>query len=133
MASGHEPENDNDRAERGRAAAVLDSARERTLSAYEAARDRSRATAEQVTTQMAVYPVAAVLGGMALGALAAFLLPRTEREDRLLGKTGHRLAGAARDAARTGLDAGRERVQALSGEIGDKVGKAVAETIGGRK
>ncbi|MGE0178839.1 MAG: hypothetical protein AB7O91_03340 [Sphingomonas sp.] len=132
MASGHEPENDNDRTERGRAAAALDAARERTLSAYETARDRSRETARQVTDQMAVYPVGAVLGGLALGALAGLLVPRTERENRLLGKAGRKLTDAARDAARTGLDAGRERVQAMSGDIGDRVGKAVAEAVGGK-
>ena len=133
MASGQEPENDNDAAERGRAAAALNAARDRTVSAYETARVRSRETARQVTDQMSVYPVGAVIAGLAVGALAAFLIPRTDREDRLLGKTGRRLADAARDAAQRGVDAGRERVQALSGDIGDRVGKAVAEAIGGKK
>lgn len=133
MAIGQDHENDNDATERSRAAAALDAARERTLSAYETARDRSRETARQVTDQMSVYPIGAVLAGLAVGALAAFLIPRTQREDRLLGKTGRRLAGAARDAAQRGVDAGRERVQSLSGDIGDKVGKAVAEAIGGKK
>lgn len=132
MATGHEPENDNDTHERGRAAETLNAARERTLSAYEAARARSRDTARQVTDQMAIYPVGAVLAGLAVGAVAALLIPRTAQEDRLLGKTGKRLAGAARDAAQKGVDAGRERVQALSGDIGSKVGKAVADAIGGK-
>jgi ElaB/YqjD/DUF883 family membrane-anchored ribosome-binding protein len=128
MAASQNPENDND--QRGRAAAALDAARERTLSAYETARARSRDAARQVNDQLSVYPVGAVIGGLAVGALLAFLVPRTEREDRLLGPTGRRLAGAARDAARKGLDAGREQVQNLSGEIGGKVGRAVAEAVG---
>lgn len=132
MASGQDPENDNDTQARGRAAAALDAARDRTLSAYEAARTRSRDTARQLTDQASVYPVAAVAAGLAVGALAAFLIPRSDRETRLLGKTGRRLAGAAREAAEKGVDAGRERVQALSGDIGDKVGKAVADAIGGK-
>jgi ElaB/YqjD/DUF883 family membrane-anchored ribosome-binding protein len=130
MAANQTPENDNDG--RGRAAAALDAAKERTLSAYETARTRSRDTARQVTDQLSVYPVGVVLGGMAVGALLAFLLPRTEREDRLLGSTGRKLAGAAREAAQKGLDAGRERAQALTGELGSKVGKAVAEAVGGK-
>ena len=69
--------------------------------------------------------------GFAVGALLAFLLPRTEREDRLLGTTGRKLAGAAREAAQQGIDAGRERAQELSGELGTKVGRAVAEAVGG--
>ena len=104
MASSQGPENDNETEERGRAAAALDAARERTLSAYETARSRSRDTARQVTGQMAVYPVGAVLGGLALGALIGFLIPRNERENRLLGPTGRKLADAARDAARTGIE-----------------------------
>ena len=128
MAASQTPENDND--QRGRAAAALDAARERTLSAYETARARSRDAARQVNDQLSIYPVGAVIGGLAVGALLAFLLPRTEREDRLLGPTGRKLAGAARDAARKGLDAGREQVQTLSGEIGGKVGRAVAEAVG---
>lgn len=128
MAASQTPENDN--GQRDRAAAALDAARERTLSAYETARARSRDAARQVNDQLSVYPVGAVIGGLAVGALLAFLLPRNEREDRLLGPTGRRLAGAAREAAQKGLDAGREQVQTLSGEIGGKVGRAVADAVG---
>lgn len=130
MAASQTPENDNDG--RGRAATAFDAAKERTLSAYETARTRSRDTARDVTEQLSVYPVGAVIGGMAVGALLAFLLPRTERENRLLGPTGRKLAGAAREAARTGLDAGRERAQSLTGELGSKVGRAVAEAVGSK-
>lgn len=131
MAVSQNPENDNDG--RGRAASALDAARERTLSAYETARDRSRDTARQVTDQLSVYPVGAVVGGLAVGALLAFVLPRTERETRLLGTTGRRLTGAAREAVQKGLDAGRERAQNLTGELGSKVGRAVAEAVGGKE
>lgn len=130
MAASQTPENDNDG--RGRAAAAFDAAKERTLSAYETARTRSRDTARDVTEQLSVYPVGAVIGGMAVGALLAFLLPRTERENRLLGPTGRKLAGAAREAAQKGLDAGRERAQSLTGELGGKVGRAVAEAVGSK-
>lgn len=131
MAASQTPENDNDT--RGRAAAALDAARERTLSAYETARERSRDTARQVTDQLSIYPVGAVVGGMAIGALLAFLLPRTERENRLLGPAGRKLAGAAREAAQKGIGAGRERAQDLSGELGSKVGRAVAEAVGAKE
>ena len=102
----------------------------RARSAYETARDRSRDAAKQVTDQLAFYPVGAVLGGLAIGALIGFFLPRGERETRLLGDSGRRLTGAARDAVQKGIDAGRERAQDLSGEIGSKVGRAVAEAVG---
>jgi ElaB/YqjD/DUF883 family membrane-anchored ribosome-binding protein len=127
MAASQNPENDNET--RGRAAAALDAARDRTLSAYETARTRSRETAQQVTDQLSVYPVGAVIGGLVVGGVLAFLLPRTERENRLLGPTARKLAGAAREAAQKGLDAGREQVQTLTGDLGGKVGRAVAEAV----
>src|SRR6185295_19812239 len=87
---------------RARAAEVLEAARERTASAYETARERAGAVTRQATEQMSVYPVAAVVGGFALGALIATLLPRSEREERLLGRAGRRITGAAREAAQKG-------------------------------
>jgi ElaB/YqjD/DUF883 family membrane-anchored ribosome-binding protein len=114
---------------RGRAAEVFETARERTQSAYEAARDRASAATRQATEQMNVYPVAAVIGGFALGALVATLLPRTEREDRLLGKTGRRITGAAREAAQKGLDAGRSQIEEIRARAAQKVGEAVGDAV----
>jgi hypothetical protein len=114
--------------ERGRAGA-LETARERTASAYETARDRAGAVTRQATEQMSAYPVAAVIGGFALGALVATLLPRTEREEKLLGKTGRRLTGAAREAAQKGIDAGKSQVEELRAKAAQKVGEAVSEAV----
>lgn len=114
----------------GRArAGALETARERTLSAYETARDRAGAVTRQATEQMSAYPVAAVVGGFALGALIATLLPRTAREEQLLGKTGRRLTGAAREAAQKGIDAGKSQVEELRAKAAQKVGEAVSEAV----
>lgn len=111
-------------APKGRAARALDTARERTQSAYETARDRT----SEVTDQLGVYPVAAVLGGLAIGAVVAALAPRTKREVELLGKTGQRLVDAGREAARKGIDAGRARTDEITG----KVVRAVGDAVGNR-
>src|SRR3982751_1643329 len=95
------------------AAGVLETARERTASAYETARDRASAVTRQASEQMSVYPVAAVIGGFAGGALIATLLPRTQREEKLLGTAGRRLTGAAREAAQRGLDAGKGQIEEI--------------------
>ncbi|MDQ8757741.1 hypothetical protein RCO27_16045 [Sphingosinicella sp. LHD-64] len=110
--------------QKGRAARALDTARSRTQSAYEAARERT----SEVTDQLGVYPVAAVLGGLAIGALIGALAPRTRRETEWLGKTGHRLVEAGREAARKGIDAGRARTDEITG----KVVRAVGEAVGSR-
>ena len=114
---------------RGRAAEVFETARERTASAYETARDRAGAVTRRATEQMSVYPVAAVIGGFALGALVATLLPRTEREEKLLGRTGRRLTGAAREAAQKGLDAGRSQIEEIRAKAAQKVGEAVSDAV----
>jgi hypothetical protein len=114
---------------RGRTAGVFETARERTASAYETARDRASAVTRQATEQMSVYPVAAVVGGFALGALVATLLPRTEREEKLLGRTGRRLTGAAREAAQKGIDAGKEQIEDIRAKAAQKVGEAVSEAV----
>lgn len=114
---------------RGRAAEVYQAARDRTASAYETARERAGKVTRQATEQLTVYPVGAVIGGFAIGALLAALLPKTEREDELLGPTGRRLTGAARDAAQRGFDAGREQIEEIRNRATQKVGEAVTEAV----
>ena len=118
---------------RGRAAEAFETARERTYSAYETARGRAQELTREAGDKIGVYPLAAVVGGFAVGALAAFLLPRTEREERLLGPTGKRITGAARDAAQRGLDAGKQQVEEIRAKAAQKVGEAVVDAVGGGK
>ncbi len=99
------------------AAEAYQSALERTNAAYAGARDRAgsayetarRRTAEGIDSN----PLAAVAGGLALGALAAALLPRTRREEELFGDVGRRLSDTAREAARAAREAGREQIEEL--------------------
>ena len=125
MASNQE--HNEERSGRGRTA--YEAARERTASAYEAARGR----ASDVTDQLSVYPVAAVVGGLVIGGLLGALLPRSEREERLLGETGRKLTGAAREAAQRGVEAGKEQLEQLRGQAAEKVGEAVADVVGGKQ
>jgi ElaB/YqjD/DUF883 family membrane-anchored ribosome-binding protein len=114
---------------RGRAAEAIETARERTLSAYEAARTRAGDVTRQATDQLSIYPVGAVIGGFALGALLALALPGTRREERTLGAAGRRLTGAARDAAQRGLDAGKEQIEQIRAKAAQKVGEAVGDAV----
>ena len=116
-------------ATQARSGSMLEAARERTASAYETARERASSVTRQATEQMNVYQDAAVIGGFALGALLATLLPRTEREEKLLGKTGRRLTGAAREAAQKGIDAGKSQIEEIRARAAQKVGEAVSEAV----
>jgi len=104
----------------GRAAAArqaFESARERTAAAYTTARERAgsayetagRKTSEGIDSN----PVAAVVGGLAIGALVAALLPRTSREDELLGSVGRKINDSAREAANAAKEAGRGQLDEL--------------------
>jgi ElaB/YqjD/DUF883 family membrane-anchored ribosome-binding protein len=117
---------------RNRAGDAYQTARDRTLSAYEAARGRAADVTRQATDQIAIYPVGAVIGGLAVGALLGVLLPRSRREDELLGTAGRRLNEAARDAAQKGVEVSRERIDQLTGQVVNKVGSAVVEAVGGK-
>ena len=120
-------------ASRNRAAEAYQTARERTYSAYEAARDRAADVTRQATEQISVYPVGAVIGGLAVGALLGFLLPGTRREQDLLAPTGRKITDAARTAAQRGMDAGKEQIDELRSRAAQKVGEAVVEAVGGGK
>lgn len=112
-----------------RSRSAYEAARERTQSAYQAAKGR----ASDVGDQLAVYPVAAVVGGFLVGALVGALVPRTDGEEKVLGKTGKRMTRAARDAAQRGLDAGREQFDELRGKAAEKVSAAIADVVGGKQ
>ena len=117
----------------GRAADAYQAARDRTYSAYETARERAADVTREAADQIAVYPVAAVVGGLAIGALLGFLLPSTRRETDLLGTTGKKITDAARDAAQRGLEVGKEQIDGLRSKAAKTVGDAVVEVVGGSK
>jgi len=114
---------------RERAADAYEAARDRTYSAYESARSRASDFGRQASEQASVYPVAAVAGGLVVGALIGFLLPTSRREKELLGNTGKRITGAAREAAQRGLDAGKEQIEQIRANAAQKVGEAVSEAV----
>ena len=96
------------------------SARERAIDAYDNARERAR-------DQVDGSPLLALGGGLALGALIAALLPKTETEDRLLGDAGGRITGGARSALDAAKEAGREKLSELN--ITRDAGKGAVQSL----
>ena len=93
-------------AARTRAADAYTSARERTSSAYSSARETASRATERTVEGINSNPEAAILGGLALGAILAAVLPKSQRETEALGGVGRRIADTARDAARAAREAG---------------------------
>jgi hypothetical protein len=108
--------------QKSRAAEAYESTRARTSAAFAGA---GRRAGEEIES----YPLAAIAGGLAIGALAAAVLPRTQRESELLGGVGTRINEAARDAARSAADAGRAQVEEITETAATKVGEAVIGAV----
>lgn len=82
-------------------------ARAKVTNALGAARTRASSATQQVGTRIEDAPIAALVGGLAVGAAIGALLPRTQREAETLGPIGHKIGQAATEAARAAIDAGK--------------------------
>lgn len=74
------------------------------------------------------YPVAALIGGLAVGAVLGALLPRTKKEEEYLGPIGGTITERARAAAVAAREAGQEKLDEL-GISTDAAGKQVGKLI----
>ena len=75
--------------------------------AVAATHDATRRTAEALEAN----PLGILVGGLAVGALAGALIPRSDKEKELLAPVGKRLGDAARSAADAAKEAGRAELQ----------------------
>lgn len=108
--------------------------------AFDRARDTAADAARRTAESIEANPLGIVVGGLAVGALAGALLPRSDKERQLLAPVGKRVRDTARAAIDTakeqGLselenrgftrDAAREQVKNLLGGLG-----AAASSAGG--
>jgi hypothetical protein len=87
-------------------ATSADSPRQRAIKAYEDARERTADTLGQA-------PLIALAGGLAAGALIAALLPRTDREARLVRPTARRVRESADAAYKAARETSKQRFEEL--------------------
>jgi ElaB/YqjD/DUF883 family membrane-anchored ribosome-binding protein len=95
-------------------AATIQAAREKVDAAYATARDKASSAGQTALDGIQNNPLTVVAGGIAVGALIGALLPRTAREDQVLGAVGERLRAGAKDAAEAAKVAGIAKL----GELG---------------
>jgi ElaB/YqjD/DUF883 family membrane-anchored ribosome-binding protein len=98
---------------RDKASAAYGAARERTGSAYGTVRQGASQARSRTADGIETNPVGALIGGLAIGALVATLLPKSRRESELLGDFGRRINDTAREAARAATEAGKGKLDEL--------------------
>ena len=99
---------------RDRATDAIEHARERAVEAYDAARDQASVAGARAKDRVSEAPLLALGGGLALGALIAAFLPRTQVEDKLLGPVGERITDGAKAAATAAREAGQGKLSELN-------------------
>ncbi|CAM3219053.1 hypothetical protein SPAN111604_11110 [Sphingomonas antarctica] len=126
------------RAAKGRAAAqtAVDRARDTATDVVERARTAANDAVETAAHAVDNAPLSALAGAIAVGAVAAALIPATAREISALGPLGNRLRGALDDAFAAAKTAGVEQLTtkgitqtALSSGLGTVVGHFVSAAM----
>lgn len=84
---------------------------DKVATAYETARVKTTEALHTSLSALEANPIAALLGGIALGAAAGALIPRGDREKALLAPLGDKLAAAAAAAIAAGREAGTEALK----------------------
>lgn len=103
---------------------AVDTAKDKTVTAYSSARAKATETLDSAREQAAVAarrtseqirenPVAALVGGLALGAIAGVLIPSTRKESELLRPLGSKVGEAAKVAAKAAREAGQDTLVEL--------------------
>ena len=101
---------------------------ERVAAAYAAARDKTGQAGEKLEAN----PLAALLGGIAIGAIAGALIPRLAKEKELLAPLGEKIGEAARAALDAGKSAGSgalEEAGLSADQIRAQVSKLVEQAL----
>lgn len=104
-----------------KAAEAIDTARQR-------AADAARRTADGIEQN----PVAALVGGLALGAIVGALLPGTRKETELLGPIGGKVGDAAKTAAQAARETGLDKLDEIGlsrDNVREKVSKIFDEAL----
>jgi ElaB/YqjD/DUF883 family membrane-anchored ribosome-binding protein len=116
------------------AADAYEAARQRTATAYSSARQTASSASRKTAEGIDGNPMAALVGGLALGAIVGALIPATRRERELLGNVGRRMNDTARQAVVAARDAGKEKLDGFTdqalGAVRAAAG-AAADSTGG--
>ncbi len=116
-----------------KAGSAYDSSRDAVKHGAEVTRDKARELGSKTGEQVQNNPIAMLFGGLAIGAVLGALLPRTQREAEVLGKTGRDLKARATSAFQAAKEAGSQQIDelGLSGDAVKNQFKSLVDKAGG--
>jgi ElaB/YqjD/DUF883 family membrane-anchored ribosome-binding protein len=137
-------------AAKAKAAKAAETAKAKANKAASSAKTTASKAKVKSTQTLESNPLAVLAGGLAIGAIVAALIPRTQREDKLVGKVGKTVRATASKAAKTATSTAKEQLNELGlnadaakGQLRDIVskiseaassaGSAAADTVRKRK
>jgi ElaB/YqjD/DUF883 family membrane-anchored ribosome-binding protein len=100
-------------AARAKASEAYEKGKGAAASGVQQSRELARKAKDKTSDGIDKNPLAIILGGIAIGAIVGALLPRTERETKVLGKAGKKLNKKARKMAEAAKAAGKDQVESL--------------------
>lgn len=115
---------------------TIEKAQARASDAYESSKKSVKKGVSRAEKGAKDNPLAIVAGGIAIGAVIGALLPKTQREEELLGTVGKRIAEGATAAAIAVRDTGKAEFASLKPDTSsakDKAGSIVSHLFDAAK
>ncbi|WP_312486969.1 hypothetical protein [Sphingomonas sp.] len=95
----------------GRLRETLSHGRESASHAYHDAKDKAAEVAHKTARTMEANPLGILVGGLAVGAIAGALIPRSTREKELLAPLGKKLGETVRQATQAARETGMRELE----------------------
>ncbi|GGB34464.1 hypothetical protein GCM10011380_24910 [Sphingomonas metalli] len=96
------------------------------------AREKAADAAQKTASAIETNPLAILVGGAAIGALAGALIPRSAREKELLAPLGSRLGATAKQAFAAAREAGKQELSnaGLTADAAKERGRSLLDGFG---
>ena len=91
----------------------LESTKDKVFSALDASREKAGDAARRTAESIEGNPLGILVGGLAVGAIAGALLPRSDKEKELLAPLGRQLTDRAKAAVSAAKETGRSELADL--------------------
>ncbi len=95
------------------ASAAVDKSKAAASRSVKSSKALAKKAGETTSQTIDKNPLAILAGGLAIGAIAALLIPTTKREQKALGKAGKKINKTAKRVVEAAKSAGKEKVDNL--------------------